>query len=67
MSDYNKCGIEKNCKAFQKTLNSLGGRLKNESIDETDVTEASDDANISDEDFVLDENIDHIDLNAFVI
>ncbi|CAI2171997.1 10734_t:CDS:2 [Funneliformis geosporum] len=57
-------GIEANCKAFQKTLNLLGVKAKDEGIDEMDVTEPSDDTNISDEDFFLDINInqDNIDL-----
>ena len=50
--DYLICGIEANCKAFQKTLNSSSVRVKDESIDEIDVIdEPSDNTNINDEDF----------------
>ena len=54
-TDYLISGIEKNCEAFQKTLNSLGGRVN---TDEIVVTKTSDDINISGEDIFLDENID---------
>jgi len=43
---------------FSETLDSLGGRAKDESTDEVDITEISDDTSISDEDFTLDENVD---------
>ena len=57
-NDYIINGIETNCKAFQKTLNSSGMKAKEESIDEIDDT-PDDDTNINDADFLLDINIDH--------
>jgi len=51
-TDYLKSGIEKNCEAFQKTLNSLGGRVN--------------DNNYSGEDFFLDENVDRSNIDLLV-
>ncbi|CAI2178395.1 8797_t:CDS:1, partial [Funneliformis geosporum] len=52
-------GIETNCKAFQKSLNSSSIRAIDENIDEMDIAEPSDDPNTCDEDFLLDRNIYH--------
>ena len=64
-TDYLKSGIEKNCEAFQKTLNSLGGRVNR---DETVFmeTSTSDDNNYSDEDFFLDKNVDRSNIDLLV-
>ena len=57
-TDYLVSGIESNCKAFQKTLNSFGGIVTDENTKELDDVETEDNTNISDEDFSLDNNID---------
>ncbi|CAI2185957.1 18728_t:CDS:2 [Funneliformis geosporum] len=57
--EYLISGIETNCNAFQKSLNSSDTRAKDENIDEMDIAKPSDDPNTRDEDFLLDRNIDH--------
>ncbi|CAI2167538.1 2394_t:CDS:2 [Funneliformis geosporum] len=44
---------------FQKSLHSSGTRAKDKNIDEMDIAEPSVDPNTRDEDFLLDGNIDH--------
>jgi len=53
-------GIESNCKAFQKTLNSFGGMVTDENTKELDDVGIEDNTNIGDEDFSLDNNIDQL-------
>ncbi|CAG8647814.1 6023_t:CDS:2, partial [Paraglomus brasilianum] len=57
-ADYLVSGIEENCKAFQKALDSFDRIVTDECVNESDIVETSDDTNISIEDFSLDNNID---------
>ena len=56
-------GIEKNCKAFQKSVNSFNG-VTEENENERDNIETSDDTNNENEDFILDNTVDNLLENA---
>jgi hypothetical protein len=57
-ADFLISGIEDNCKAFQKTLDSPSNIKMDEDVNEKSGTETSDDTNISVEDLSLENNID---------
>jgi hypothetical protein len=63
--DYLVSGIEKNCKAFQKSINSFNGVMEEEENDnEWDNVETSDDTTNENEDFILDNTVDNLLENA---
>ncbi len=63
-TNYLVSGIESNCKAFQKTLNSFGGMVTDENTKKLDNIGTEDNTNIGDEDFSLDNNINQLFKNA---
>ncbi|KAF0395552.1 hypothetical protein F8M41_010215 [Gigaspora margarita] len=65
--EYLTIGIEKNCKAFQTTLNSLDKKTKNKSNkseDELDIIQAIDDTN--NDNFSLNKNVDCSNIDALI-
>lgn len=62
--DYLVSGIEKNCKVFQKSIDSFGGIVLEENENEWDIVESNDDTNNENEDFTLDNTVDNLLENA---